>query len=345
MDSLAYLERASRSTLAPVYVLHGDETFLKRQVLAAIRARAFGENADEFSLSTYSGDKADFAAVRSELETLPFLCPRRVVIIENADPFVTRHRQVLEGYVAAPASSGTLVLDVKTWPANTRLAKLVPSDVTLVCKGPAAFKVPDWCVRWAASHYQKQLAPAAARVLVDLVGTDMGLLDQELSKLSTYVGSATRIDTGDVDQLVGRSRGENTFKIFDAIGAGNANEALTLLERLLDQGEDPVRMLGAFSLQLRRLAQAARLVRQGSSIGGALEQVQVPPFARQGCEQQLRHIGNARAERLYDRLLEMDLGMKGGSALGAETLLKRLIVQLARPAPSAVKSMPLIQRV
>ena len=49
---------------------------------------------------------------------------------------------------------------------------------------------------------------------------------------------------------------ENTFKIFDAIATGNSAAALTLLDRLFEQGEEPIRMLGAFSLQLRRLAQA-----------------------------------------------------------------------------------------
>src|SRR5262249_15441387 len=65
----------------------------------------------------------------------------------------------------------------------------------------------------------KQLTQAGARLLVDLVGTEMGQLDQELTKLAVYVGNASRIDTPDVDQLVGNSRAANTFKILDAIAA------------------------------------------------------------------------------------------------------------------------------
>lgn len=330
MDSLAFLERAAKAKLQPVYVVQGDEDFLKRQVLLALRTVVFGSPEEEFGLSTQSGDKATFAAVRNELETVPFLCPRRLVVVENADPFITKFRPALEKYVAEPAATGVLVLEAKSVAANTRLAKLLANDANIICKAPATYKMPEWCVKWAAARHGKQLNPPAARLLVDLIGPEMGLLDQELTKLAIYVGAAAKIDTADVDQLVGNSRSENTFKIFDAIAAGNAAQALTLLDRLFEQGEDPHRILGAFSLQLRRLAQAARLAGQGKSLATALEMVDVPPFARAGCEQQLRHIGRRRAKRLYDWLLEVDLGLKGGSQLSPRALIERFVIRLAR---------------
>src|SRR4051794_1656439 len=190
MDSFTFLERAPRLKPEPVYVVQGDEDFLKRQVLAALRTLVLGSEADSFGLSTQAGDKAVWSTVHDELETLPFLSPRRLVVVENADPFVTRHRASLEKYVAEPSKSGVLVLDVKSWPANTRLAKLVDAAATIVCKAPAAHKLPEWCVKWAVTGHGKQLAAPAARLLVDLVGADMGLLGQELAKLATYVGTA-----------------------------------------------------------------------------------------------------------------------------------------------------------
>jgi DNA polymerase-3 subunit delta len=330
MDSLAFLESPASNPLRPIYVLHGDEDFLKRQVLVALRQRILGDAADDFGFTTHPGEKATYAAVREELETLPFLSKRRVVVVDSADSFITRHRAALEEYVAKPAANTTLVLDAKTWASNTRLYKIVGTDAAIVCKTPPAPKLSEWCVRWTASQHGKALTVAAARMLVDLVGPHMGMLDQEMAKLATYVGEAKRIDVGDVDKLVGDSREESTWKIFDAIGGGRTGEALAILARLFDQGEDPMRMLGAFSMQLRRLAQAARLAIQGKPIGSALEQVGVPPFAVRGCEQQLRHLGRQRASQLYDWLLETDLGLKGGSQLPPRTVLERLVVRLAR---------------
>ncbi len=330
MDSLTFLERAARLKPEPIYVLHGDEDFLKRHVLAALRQLLFGTEEEAFGLSTHAGDKATFGAVRDELETVPFLSPRRLVIVDNADPFVTRHRAALEKYAAEPLTTGVLALDVRTWPANTKLAKLIAADATITCKAPPAYKLPDWCVQWASRQQGKQLSAPAARLLVDLIGPEMGQLDQELIKLSIYVGTAARIDTDDVDKLVGSSRTENTWKIFDAIAAGQPEEALAILDRALDQGEEPLRLLGAFSMQLRRLAQLARLNQQGHSLARAMARTGIPPFAQKGCEQQLRHLGRRRAARLYDWLLEVDLGLKGSSQLPPRTLLERLVIQLAR---------------
>jgi DNA polymerase-3 subunit delta len=328
MDSLAFLERPD-SKISPLYVLYGDESFLKRQVIRALKERVLGPDAGD-SAASYPGETADFAAVMDELASVPFFTPRRLVIVEDADPFVTRYRAQLEKHIDRLPSSGTLVLDVKSWPSNTRLYKLVGNSAALACKAPAAFKLPQWCVQWAASQHQKQLSNAAAALLIDLVGPDMGLLDQELLKLAIYVGDRKKIDVEDVDALVGHNREQDTWKIFDAIAAGQPNEALTMLARLFDQGEEPIRLLGAFSMQLRRLAQVARLAAQGVSLAAALDRAGVPPFAAQKAELQLRQLGRRRANRLYDWLLEVDVGLKGGSTLRPRILLEQLLVRLAQ---------------
>jgi DNA polymerase-3 subunit delta len=329
MDASTFLDKIEKAKVQPVYVLHGEEAFLKRQVLAALRRLVLGDD-DVLGVCTFSGDKANFFEVHAELTTLPFLAPRRLVLIDQADPFITKERTRLEKYLAAPAETGVLVLDVQSWPTNTRLAKLLPDPATLVCKPPPAHKLPEWCVAWSKAELGKELAMTAARLLVDLVGTDMGLLDQELRKLATYVGDNKRIESNAVDLLVGNSRAENTWKIFDLIGSGQVGDALTLLARLFDQGEDPMRLLGAFSMQLRRLAQVARLNAQGTSLDDAQEQAGIPPFGRRNMAAHLRKLGQRRLDSLYDWLVETDLGMKGSSQLPPRMLLERLVVQLAR---------------
>jgi DNA polymerase-3 subunit delta len=222
---------------------------------------------------------------------------------------------------------------VKLWPANTRLAKLVDPAATIVCKAPQAYLVPRWCAQWAKAQHGKQLAPAAAELLVELVGPEMGLLDQELLKLAIYVGDRPGIEVDDVDRLVGSSRAETTWKIFDAIGAGQTAEALTILNRLFDQGEEPLKILGGFGYQLRRLAKTARLHQQGMPLSAAMETAGVNAYGRKGFEQQLRHLGPRRAARLYDWLLEANSGLKGGSVLPPRMLLERLVIRLATSNP------------
>jgi DNA polymerase-3 subunit delta len=333
MDALAFLSRPPAAA-GPLYVLHGDETFLKRRALRAIRNAVLGPDGDEQAVSVY-GDKATFAEVFDDLDTLPFFFPRRLVVVENADPFVTKYRSELEAKVGNLPATGTLVLDVKTWQTTTRLAKLVDSSATLVCKAPGQFKVAGWCTEWAKAQYKKQLPSQAAALLVDLVGPEMGLLDQELLKLAVYVGDRARIELADVDRLVGNNRDANIFKIFDAVAAADVKGALAILHRSLDQGEEPMRLLGAFTSQLRKLAHAYRLNTQGVATPAALAQAGIAPFFIKDAEQQLRHLGRRRLDRLYDWLLQTHLGLRGNSLLPERTQFERLLIRLARKNPQA----------
>lgn len=328
MDSFVYLDAADSAKVQPLYVLHGDEDFLKRQVLKKLRRCVFGTNIEDAPVTVVAGDKATFADVFDELDSVGLFTARRLVIVENADPFVSKHRPQLEERVGHMSGSGVLVLDVKTWAGNTRLAKMVPANMTIVCKSSPPWKVPAWCVDWARSQQGKQLSAPAAAHLVDLVGPDLGLLDQEILKLAIYVGDKQRIDVADVDRLVGHSRGENIWHIFDAVAEGRNADALAMLGRLFDQGEEPMRLMGAFGSQMRKLAQAARLCAQGMRVTEALEASGVPSFSLKNTENQLRHLGRRRAEKLYDWLLEVNMGMRGDSPLSERTLMERMLVRM-----------------
>jgi DNA polymerase-3 subunit delta len=330
MDAIDFLSKAHQSQPRQVYVLFGDEDFLKRQVRAELEPLLLEDADPAIALSAYSGETAIWSTIRSELETLPFLSPRRVVAIEQADPFVSEHRAQLEKYVAHPAK-GTLILDVRTWQSTTKLAKALPDEAQIACKALRPQQLPSWCVQRAKSGYAKKLSSAAADLLVALIEPSLGLLDQELAKLATYVGERTTIDEDDVDKLCGRSRAADTFKIFAAIGEGKSAEALEILHRLRDEGAEPLQVLGAFSWQLRKLAQAGRLVKQGESATQALSRVGFAPFALRNAEQQMRHLGMRRLEKLFDWLLEMDLGLKGSNPLPPWMQMERFVVRLAQP--------------
>lgn len=330
MEALPFLAGVAKAKLGPLYVLHGDEAFLKRHATRAILKKALGDEADGQSISTYAGDKAIFAEVFDDLDTVPFFDPRRVVMVENADPFVTKYRSELEGRVGHLPDTGVLILDVKTWAANTRLAKMVDNAVTIVCKAPDSRELPRWCSDWCAKQYGKPITPDAARLLTELVDPEMGLLDQELLKLSIYVGDRSRIEFADVDKIVGNNRAQNIWKIFDAIGTGNSRDALAMVDRLLDQGEEPIRIVGAISFQLRKLAVAARLTSQGISLGAAIAQAGVPPFGQRAAETQIRHLGRRRLDRLFDWLMQLNLDLRGNSPLSPRTVLECFVLKLTR---------------
>lgn len=333
MDALTFIDKNGKTKRQPFYVLSGDEDFLKRRALSLIVPLVLGDADPAYALTTFPGDKADFSTVRNELDSVSFFSDRRLVVVDQADPFVTKFRPQLEAYVAEPSATGVLVLDVKAFPATTKLAKAVPDAAHLVCKAPPEYRLPLWSVEWCQARYGKKLTTPAAQLLVELVGPTMGVIDQELQKLKDFVGERPAIDVPDVDGLTGRSRSANVFKIMDAIGDGKPAAALKILDGLFEEGEAPLAVLGALGSQLRKLARAARMHNSKMNLDDALTKAGVPtwPQARESARKQMRHLGMNRLLKIYDWLLETDAGLKGGNPLPDRLQIERLIVRLARP--------------
>jgi DNA polymerase-3 subunit delta len=166
----------------------------------------------------------------------------------------------------------------------------------------------------------------------------LGLLDQELAKLATYVGASASITAIDVESLVGRSRTAETFKIFEAIGQGQPARAIHLLQQLLAEGQDPMALLGAFSWQLRRVALAWRRHQQGVRLADALAEADFQTWQIPNAEALMRHLGRRRLNRLLDWLLETDLGMKGNSLVPPARQIERLLLKLIAGGASTARS-------
>ena len=339
MHALELLRQPETLTAQRVYAVHGDDPFLRRETIAAITRTILGDEGDELALSPFAGDEATLADVLDELRTLPFFAKQRVVVVEGADPFITAHRKELEEYVERPASAGVLVLSARSWPANTKLAKLVEAHgLSISCKSPeererAAYEkeLVPWLVHYAKARHGVHLDLDAARLLVELVGPEIGLLVTDVDKLHVYAGERKKIHRDDVARMVGAGRTETIWKTLEAATTGNTALALELLDRLLAAGEPPVRVLAAFSSSLLRVHHAGRLrrarveLREACKIAGAF-----PPDT---VGRQHTHLGPLRVDALPALLLQADLDMKGSSTLHPNVVLERLVVTLGRPRP------------
>jgi len=335
-----YLDAAEdRYPPGPVCVLFGDEPFLKRQVLARLRRTVLGEGEGDFSLATFEGPAALLPDVVEELGTLAMFGSRRLVVVEEADDFVSRYRAELEDYVARPKARGILILEVRSWPANTRLFKAVAAvGLQIECTAPQSVKLTRWLVSWAKTVHNMKLAPPLAEQLLEMVGPQLGLLDQELAKLAVTAGPGGEITSATLQRLVGGWRAKTVWVMLDAALDGKTEDALTQLDRLILAGEHPVAILAQISASLRRLAAATRIILSEESAGRrmpvrqALERAGVKPFVLGKAERQLRRLGRHRGSQLYRWLVHADLGLKGDSELPLRTVLERVLVKISAPA-------------
>ncbi|MGA2032887.1 MAG: DNA polymerase III subunit delta [Thermoguttaceae bacterium] len=339
LHAIDYLAEPQKHPAAAVCVLFGDEPFLQRQIMLAFRAEVLGGDEGDFSLSSFDGRTAELRDLLEELATVAmFGGGKRLVVVDDADDFVTRYRAQLEEYCATPSGSGVLVLEVKSWPSNTRLYKAVDAQgLAIECSAPPQAKLLRWLGQWARHAHQVQLPADAAESLVELIGPELGLIDQEVARLALMAGPDKKITAQMVETLVGGWRAKTTWEMLDAALEGKAAQAMLQLDRLLAAGENPVGLLGQISASLRRLAAATRLILQAEAagrriaLGQALQQAGVRPFVVQRAERQLRHLGRQRGKLLYGWLLEADLDLKGYTAMPPRLVLERLVVRLAAP--------------
>jgi len=337
-----------------VCVLFGDEWFLRLRALARLREILLGEDHADIPYATFSGDETQWRDVRDELSTVSLFGGghRRLAVLEDADAFVTEYREQLGRYVERPAGGSTLLLVVGAWPANTRLYKQVDkTGLQIDCRAPHIKRgkrnevdekrVARWLVDWGAAQHEIKLSPQAAAALLELVGPELGLLDQELAKLALHVAPGGKVAPQLVHEVSGGWRVKTTWDLVDAAADGDAAEALRQLERLLQSGQAPQGLLPPIAWSLRRYAVATRIFQQAErqgkriSLQSALKQAGFndwPRGALAKAEQRLKQIGRRRAGRLYRWLLDADLKLKGSHSNPhrARYLLETLLLRLAR---------------
>lgn len=337
IGALDYLGQSEQHPVRPVCVVFGDESFLKRQVLMRLREEVLGTDDGDFSLTTFDGAKSALKDVLGELSTMAmFGSGKRFVVVEEADDFISRYRQNLEDYVARPASTGVLLLSADSFPGNTRLYKSVVAEGLAVdCSTPDKARLIKWLAEWGRKVHDLRVSPSAAELLLELVGPDLGLLDQELAKLANLAEKDRKVTEEMVSQAAGGWRTRTTWDMLDAALEGKVAAALEQLERLLLSGEAPVALLAQISSSLRRLAAATRLVLQAEAAGqrinlrSALKDIGVNSYFLEKTERQLRRLGRQRGTQLYQWLLDADLDLKGDSSFPPRLVLERLIVKVA----------------
>lgn len=333
LDVLKSPEKLPRKA---IYAIAGDDLYLRAESIARIERLLFPDRSETIGLTKRSGDTVALSDVLDELCTPSFFSPLRLVVLDPADGFVTKFRDKLESYADNPAESGVLVLAVKQLPSNTRLYKILEKaggpGTVIDAKTPKPAEAVAWALDRAAAH-QAKIDRDAATLLVDMVGPEAGLLDQELEKLAvaTHDGTASRITRDDVLRYVHAGQAESVWRMIERAAKGDARRALEDLDSLLSSGEAPIAVLAAISSHLRKLHHAGWLRQQKVPDREAMKQAGVFPAGIDDALAQHRHLGFNRVMALPAMMLEADLGMKGWSELPPRAIMERLIIRLSKP--------------
>jgi DNA polymerase-3 subunit delta len=271
-------ERAFRKSItsrafAPVYLLHGDEEFLKEQAVRDLVAAAVDDATRDFNLDVRSCDDLTGETIGSLLATPPMMADRRVVVFRDAGALKKDGRQAVERYLESLAQRPDAPVDVVLALVMSAGQKLKKNDAFLNAPMVVEFgmltgdRLPKWIAHYARSELGVEIAPEAVALLERAVGNDLPAIAAELDKLASYTRGSL-IDEAAVGAVVGVRHGETLGDLLDLVAARNSADALALLPHILEQprnGGVPIVM--ALTVQTLAVSYGKGLRERGMPVG------------------------------------------------------------------------------
>lgn len=344
VSALTWLGASVEKVPETVGAVVGNEAFLRRSVMAELKRifRQLACNPDDFQPTLFSGTIATWNEVLDEVSTFSMFGPStRLVFVHEADTFVEKYRTELEDYLRQPANTGVLILELMSCAKNTKVYQLLSEKGMLwECKTPSPLELVQWLMQTAQNSYQMKISREMANLVLEQVGNDMGMLDQELARLSLSIQPGEKLKIQRLRQHSSTWRRDAVWKFSSAILNGQAPQAMEYLEQLLEAGEEPIVLLAVLSKNLRSLAVATRYILSWNKAGKkitswemdeALQKAGIDSRFVKVARNQLIHLGRQRGQQLLSWLVELDFDLKGGSSLPPRLLLERFILRLAVP--------------
>jgi DNA polymerase-3 subunit delta len=258
----------------PLQLFVGDEPLRVKQAEEAVLGAAFEGESPGFNLAVFQADSANSAL--DQARTQPMLARRRAVVIREMEKAPVALLQALLDYAENPNPSTVLILCGSKLPGPSggvdrgrRLFNKVKSDGRAERyrsrdQRPAAF------VEEHARRLGVELDSGAAFLLVQLVGSDLGMLQNEVDKLATHIGGQGRIMRSHIETVCSLVAEAVVWELTDAIIARDPDRGLCAAFRMLENsgtgGDASHRLLAMISWQVRQLLRLQTAIRSGEDV-------------------------------------------------------------------------------
>ena len=332
-----------------LYVLYGPDSFSRTEKLTQIKKELDSDGSLSSGTAVFDARQATPQEVVAACETLPFLSPHRLVIVEGllqpaagaparrrrrasaAEPELGPWQLLVDRIDSFPPTTTLVILDgeVRSSPLLDALREKGKLIAFPKLKGGS---LTGWVLQRARSAGLKLDAPVP-RLLVQLAGDDLWALASEIEKLDVYAGGQP-VGEQDVHSLVS-PRDSSIFALVDAVAEGKRTLALRLLHELLDQGKSTQHVFSMLQRQYRNLAIARELLDARQPAHRIGEAVAVKGFALEKLVEQASRLRLSRIRGAYRRLLDTDVSIKRGiydELLALELLVQDLTGTAARAA-------------
>lgn len=319
---------------APVYLVMGDQDYLRTQSRDMIRKALLGDG-DAMNSAYYTGDHIPVQEIIDLAETLPFFAERRVITIENSKWFDKGgiDADALTEYLPnLPETTHILFIEDKV-DKTRRLYKAVQRKGTVLdCATP----LPEDLQRWAMAQFRKAGAAPTAdafALFMDNVGDDLLNIKSEIDKLTTYCLGKESITRQDVEAVCTPQIKDRIFEMISAIASHQTDLALSIYMDLLKAQTPPQVVLALMIRNYNQLLEVGELAGQGMSAEEIASTIHANPWAvRKRILPEARSCTPAELRAALQDCIQTDQDYKAGrigDQLGVETLIVRRSAQVS----------------
>lgn len=302
-------------TFKPVYLLYGEEAFLRNSYKNRMKEAIIGD--DTMNFSYFEGKGLDLDELIRLADTMPFFADRRLILIEDSGFFKSAPDRLYEYLPVMPDTTCLLFVETEVDKRNRLFKKVKELGHAAEMTRQSTEQLSKWAGGILAREGRK-ITGRTMELLLSMTGDDMENIRMELEKLISYTLGRDVITDADVEAVC---TVRVTSKIFDMVAAivnRQTKRAMELYEDLLTLKEPPMRILFLIARQFNQLLQVKELMGKGLDKGSIASRLKLQPFvvgkimpqARQFTREQILSYVNlcvdaeeaVKSGRLQDRL-------------------------------------------
>jgi DNA polymerase-3 subunit delta len=323
---------------APLYLLYGEEDYLKKHYVGELAAKAAGKVLSDFNLRRFEGKETTVDEIISAAEALPMQAPRTCVVVRDMplDSLSQSEQEKLELLLSDLPDSCVLVFWMDTLEVNPKknpkwngiIRKFNQKGCTLPFGRRDTASIVNLLVSGAKKRGCK-LEKDVARYLISITGNDLNLLLNELEKACSFAGSGP-IKRETLDQTAIKSLEAKAFELVRFLLTGALEKAMGVLDALLSRHTEPNMILGAMISAYVDVYRTKVAVEAGFSAEEAAKYFNYKnkEFRLRGGFRDGAKVSLAQVKRSIELLAAADEGLKGGSRVEGRVLLEMLFMKL-----------------
>ena len=338
------LSNLKRNGLASLYLIFGEEDYLRDEAINTIRSwkklsetgvgagnveETFSSD-DEFFYDLLYGDETDAQEILSRVQEVPFFSDHRLVILKWADKLSAKHGEALIPYFHSPSDSCTFVLSAPKLDGRTKWVQMLKSKATVIDCAPLYDNQRLGWVKQEATRLGLKLDQDAVLLLKDIAGEGLYRVRRELDKLALFVSAGHLVTGQDVVAVQGAETGASVFDLAGAIAARNPSRALTIVEKNIEAGEAPLRILGALLWQYRRMWKAKDSLARGVNESKVVRLLGLSPYRQAEFFGLVKRFSLAHFSQAWKIFADTDSALKGGAAGSPRRVFHSLIFSLCQ---------------